>query len=124
MLSTKRDVVSFQLLMNAPSAHLNSHGLPGEVPPTGSVYFAGKSGFGAGASGLAALPLAILTMVGSTARAPVSAGGFPNGGAVGACVAGVTGSPAFLHASEGLKRKARRCEPRRNRELRAVLKQS
>jgi hypothetical protein len=115
MLSTNADVCSFQLLMNAPSGHFASQLVP-VVPPTGSVYFAGRSTFGAGRSGLLTIGLdALLPLIaidGSTASA--SAGGFPKGEAVGASVAGVTGSPARLHASEGLHRQPGRCESLRD----------
>ena len=112
MLSTNAAVRSFQLLMYAPSAHRASQLAPAE-PPTASVYLAGKSGFGAGGSGLAALLLPTAT-VGSRCCAASSAwssgGGSPLGAGVGNGTGGATGSPAALHASDGLNgRQATSC---------------
>ena len=101
MLSTNAEVRSFQLLMYAPSAHRASQLAPAE-PPTALVNFAGKAGFGAGGSGLAALLLPTTTIVLSccAASSALSSGG---GSPLGAGVSGgATGSPAALHASDGL----------------------
>jgi hypothetical protein len=104
MLSTNAAARSFQLLIYAPSAHRASQLAPVE-PPTASVYFAGKSGFGAGGSGLAALLLPTATIVLSCCAASSalsSGGGSALGAAVGSGTGGATGSPAALHASDGL----------------------